>query len=226
MQTLLLANPTLVASLAALQAALNDLVNLILTIHLNVKIQASPSGAAQAKKDALLALGDAVFEVAGAVLSFAEKAGNATLAARVNYSRSAITAGDTHAVVARGQDIIDAATENLASLSEHGVTAEKLDAFKLTFKTYDVLRVLPRQAKAAGAAATQQLERSFPEARRLLKNRVDRLIWQFRESAPEFYDQYQVARSIVDAPTNSPEETAAAAAPASETKTTPGSKVA
>jgi len=35
----------------------------------------------------------------------------------------------------------------------------------------------------------------------LLTDRIDPLVWHFRQSQPAFYDQYQVARSIVDPPT-------------------------
>jgi hypothetical protein len=55
---------------------------------------------------------------------------------------------------------------------------------------------LPRQSKASAAAATRQLERLFPEAERLLSKRVDKLVWQFRTSDPDFYEKYQVARYV------------------------------
>jgi hypothetical protein len=183
------------------------LSDLVTAINTNVKVQSSPSGAAEAKLQALTAAGDLAFEIVGAVLSFAETGDppDLTLAARVRWSRSAITAGSGNAIVARIQDVIDAAAENLASLGKHGVTQAKLNALKQRLKTYDGLRVMPRQATAAAAAATRQLEEFFPEVDRLLENRIDRLVWQFRESQPEFYNKYQVARSIVGAPTTSAE---------------------
>jgi hypothetical protein len=205
-QTLHTSNEELVATLPALDEAADELAELITAINTNVKVQSSPSGAAEAKKDALDALGDSAYEIAGATLSFAEKGGDLTLAARVRFSRSGITAGSSNAVVARCQDVVDVATENLSSLGTHGVTQAKLTTLKQRLKTYDSLRVMPRQAKAAAAAATKQLERLFPEAERLLTNRIDRLMWQFRESAPEFYEKYQVARSVVDAPSAGKEE--------------------
>ena len=66
--------------------------------------------------------------------------------------------------------------------------------------------MLPRQTKAA-AAATRQLERLFPDADRLLSNRIDKLVWQFRVSEPEFYEKYQVARSVVSSATQSSDGT-------------------
>jgi hypothetical protein len=202
-QTLFLANPTL---LAALEEAAEELTDKIMAIGLNVKIQTSPSGAAEAKQDALKSVGDLAYDVAGGVLSFADKSGDLSLAARVRFSRSTITAGSGNAVSARIQGIIDAVTEHLSSLADHGVTQAKLNTLHERLKTYDNLRNMPRQAKAAAAAATRQLEALFPEADRLLENRIDRLLWQFRESQPEFYAKYQVARSIVDAPTTGKEE--------------------
>ena len=99
-----------------------------------------------------------------------------------------------------------AATENLAALGNFGVSQAKLTLFKQRLKTYDGLRVMPRQAQ--GAAAKRQLEQLLPEADQMLANRMDRLAWQFRESEPEFYEKYQVARTVVNAATTGAEEVA------------------
>ena len=201
LQSLLLASKGIVAAVPALQKAIDALVEFILEISLNAKIQASPSGAAEAKRDALKELSDVAYEVAGGVLAFADKSGDLTLAARVRFSRSAVSSGSGNAVVARVQGIIDAATENLDSLGDHGVTTERLKALKQAFKAYDALRALPRNAIGAAAAATKALERLFPQVDRLLENQIDRLVWQFRASTPDLYDKYQTARSIVGAST-------------------------
>ena len=211
LQSLLVASKALVAGVPALQEAIDALVDFILEINLNAKIQASPSGAAEAKKGALKTLGDVGYEVAGGVLAFADKSGDLTLAARVRFPRSKVTAGSGNAVVARVQDFIDAATDNLNSLGDHGVTTEKLKTFKQALKAYDTVRALPRNAIGAGAAATKALERLFPQVDKLLENQIDRLVWQLRASTPDFYDKYQTARSIVDPATAAPEATVPAA---------------
>ena len=133
-QTLFAANSERVATIPALEEPAEELTGLITGLNTNVKVQSSPSGTTEAKREALAELGDAAFEIAGG--------GNA--------------------IVARCQDIIDAATEHLASLGDHGVTAAKVNALKQKHKTYDTLRLMPRQAKAAAGAATRQLERLFP----------------------------------------------------------------
>jgi hypothetical protein len=199
-QTLLLANPTFLAIILALGEAAEELTDFILAIMANLKVQSSPSGAAQATRDVRTSLGDLAYEIAGGVSSFAQKGKDPALAAKVAFSRSKITAGSGNVVSARIQGIIDVAVEHLESLGDHGITQAKVNSLKQRLKTYDQLRVLPRQAQAAAAAATKQLAQLFPQAALLLDYRIDRLVWQFRATQPEFFDKYQVARTVVAAP--------------------------
>lgn len=221
-QTLFSANPAIIDTLPALDEAAEELTDIIMAVNTNVKIQSSPSGAAAAKTDALVEIGDLAYEIAGGVLSFAEKSNDVALAAKVRIGRTAITAGSGNVVSARIQRVIDIATEHVESLADHGVTQTKINSLKQRLKTYDAVRVLPRQAIAAAASATRQLEKLFPQADRLLKNRIDKLVWQFRESQPDFYQKYQVARSIVQPPTNGSAEEAAVVS----VSTTPTAKAA
>jgi len=197
-QTLFAANRNILESLGALDESSEELTENIMAIHTNVQVQTSPSGAAAAKQQALLAVGDLAYEIAGGVLSFAEKSDDVALAARVRISRTTMTAGSGNVISSRIQRVIDIATEQVESLGSYGVTQTKINSLKQRLKTYDAVRVLPRQAIAAAGAATRQLERLFPKADRLLKNRIDKLVWQFRRSEPEFYQKYQVARTIVN----------------------------
>jgi len=210
-QKLLAMNSETVGSLPALDEAAQELTDFIVGINTNLQVQMAPSGAARAKRDAKLALGDAAFEIAGGVLALADATNDATLAARVKFSRTKVTSGSGNAVVARCQDILDAVTDNLKSLGGQGVTQAKLTALKAKLTAYDALRTMPRQATAASATATRQLAKLFPKVRNLLTNRVDRLVWQFRTSDPEFYEKYQVTRSIVDAPSPAQDEGSASA---------------
>jgi hypothetical protein len=100
-----------------------------------------------------------------------------------------------------------------------------VNVVKQKLKTFDTLRSLPRQAIAASAAATKALERLFPETDKLLAEQIDRVIWQFREAAPDFYEKYQVARRIVDPATGSTESDAGNSASTNTTSTTPVTNV-
>ena len=41
----------------------------------------------------------------------------------------------------------------------------------------------------------------IPEVDRLLSQRIDKLVWQFQASTPEFYEKYRVARAVVSGAT-------------------------
>ena len=55
----------------------------------------------------------------------------------------------------------------------------------------------PRQQIATTSAATQTLAQQFTMADTILNKRPDKLGYQFKDSAPDFFNAYQTARSIV-----------------------------
>ena len=60
---------------------------------------------------------------------------------------------------------------------------------------------------AKKVAANRALPRLFKQGRNILTRRLDRLMVQFRTSAPEFYAEYKAARKIVNPPTSQNGET-------------------
>jgi hypothetical protein len=124
---------------------------------------------------------------------------NQELAERVNFSRSSVGEGSDSKVVSHCQDIHAAATENLESLGDYGVTAAKLTALKKRIESFQAASTKPRQTTAAVSAATKQLEGLFAKVDTVLKGRLDKLAVQFKESQPAFFNEYQAARRIVSA---------------------------
>ena len=160
--------------------------------------QASLSGAANEKAGALEALADAAFTIAGAVRSYAVDSDDQTLAGRVDFSRTDITRGRDNAVVARCKDIHAAATENLAALADFGVTADKLAKLKKKIDAFNTLQPAPRKKISKRSAATKALPGYFSDADEALVEGLDKLIVQFKEAAPEFVNEYETSRVIVD----------------------------
>ncbi len=93
------------------------------------------------------------------------------------------------------------ATAVLPSLADYGVTQAKLNVLSKKIEAFRKAHPAPRQRVNAGRAATKQLADLFTDLSALLRNRADRLVVQFRESAPEFYNEYQAARTVVNPPT-------------------------
>jgi len=160
--------------------------------------QASRTGAASEKAYALAALGNAAFEVGAAVHAFAVAQEDYALEGRVDFSRSSISLGREASVVARCRDIHAAATAQLADLADYGITAAKLTALKKKIDAFETSLAKPRQQVATSSAATVELAEKFSEADAVLNKCLDKLVYQFKDSVPDLFNEYQTARSIVD----------------------------
>jgi len=156
------------------------------------------AGASQAKKLAVAALNSAAWEIIGAVASYADDIADAELAAKVNYAESEITKGKTSDVVARCKNIHAAATEHLTALGKYGVTTAKLTAFKKKIDAYDKLKVAPRDNVITRRAAGGLQEQFVRSATAILRDKLDRLVVQFKAANPAFYEEYYAARVVVD----------------------------
>ena len=120
---------------------------------------------------------------------------------KASFGRSELTRGADKTILNRAEEIHETATAVLASLADYGVTQAKLNALSKKIEAFRKAHPAPRQRVNAGRAATRQLSELFADLSALLRNRADRLLVQFRESAPEFYNEYQSARTLVNPPT-------------------------
>jgi hypothetical protein len=191
-------NQTTWAGLPAFVTAAGEFSGVIAEILALAQTQASREGAANEKAYALEALGDAAFEVGAALHAYAVTAQDFALEGRVDFSRSTIVYGREASVLSRVRDIHAAATEQLAKLADYGITQAKLTALKKKIDAFEASLARPRQQIAAGSAATQSLQGKFNEADEILNKRLDKLVYQFKGIAPEFFNAYQTARTIVD----------------------------
>jgi hypothetical protein len=189
------------SSLPAFARGVTELGTLIPQITGTVQVQISTPDAAGEKRLARNLLGDTAAEIAAAVFAYAEENDDAELAGRVDFSRSDIIQGRDTAVVARCREIHAAATEHLADLADAGVTAAKLTALKKQTDAFEGLQTKPRQNQAKRSAATRLMPTLINKADRVVNRRLNKLVVQFKATAPEFYNAYQTAVSIVDAGT-------------------------
>ena len=187
-------------ALPAFAEAVTEFRDVIPEINGLAQVQANGLGAVEEKQAAFDDMVGAADEVAAATHAYAVKAEDHELAARVDYSRSDIESGRGSEVVTRCRDIHSAATANLASLADYGVTAAKLSALKKKTDTFEGLQPKPRQRIAKRKSATQTLPQRFTTADVILGDRLDKLALQFKDTASDFYNEYHAARSIVDNP--------------------------
>jgi len=157
------------------------------------------SGAAEAKRLALLALGKAGEEIIGAVASYAAENALPELAAKVNYAPSDFIAGKARQVVTRANTVHAAAASVVDDLADYGLTPAKLTAFKKKIEAFDGIKTSPRADIVHRSAANQLLPQLVRSAVNILNGQLDGLMVQFKGNHPNFYEEYFAARVIVDA---------------------------
>jgi hypothetical protein len=191
------ANQSVWENLPAFVTAAGEFTALLPEIQALAQAQASREGASNEKAYAHAAVSEAAFEVGAAVHAYAVTTQDYALEGRVDFSRSTIGYGREASVLARVRDIHAAATAELANLADYGVTQAKLTALKKKMDAFEAVLAKPRQQIATGSAATQSLQGKFNEADAILNKRLDKLVFQFKTGAPDFFTAYQTARNIV-----------------------------
>jgi hypothetical protein len=187
--------------LPALVKAVGAFDTVITNVATQLEVTALPGGASASKLTAKKSMALPAHEVASALHAYATEVGDDELAAEVDFSLSDLSQGDPAAVIARCTRIVDLATENLEALEDCNITQAKLTALGKKIEAYRKWASKPRQGVARKAAANRALPRLFRQGRNILTRRIDRLMVQFRTSAPEFYAEYKTARKIVNSPT-------------------------
>ena len=190
------------SEIPAFVKTVDDFDTVITGIATQLEVTAVPSGAAASKATALQNLALVTHEVASAIHACATAAGDDELAAEVNFSLSDLAKGHPASVIARSTRIGSIASEELAMLPDYNITQAKLTALTKKIEAYEKVCAKPRQNLAKTAAANAALPRLLKQGQNILTRRMDRLMVQFRTSAPEFYAEYKTARKIVNPPTS------------------------
>ncbi len=177
------------------------------TIDELARIQADKSGAGAEKALCLVALVTDAHTIASAVAALASDTNDASLAAKVNFSRSDLARGRETQIITRCENIHNAATENLDALDdEYGVTQAKLTALQTKIDAFRTAQPKPRRTRATSSAATEQLRACFAQADQILDEKLDKLVVQFKASQPQFYAEYTSARRVGEAASRSPKD--------------------
>lgn len=155
-------------------------------------------GATANKKKCRESMCDAALVIAGQVHAYATENNDLELAGKVDVSLSTLLGGRDRASAEKCQAIHRVASEKVADLAEQGVTAAKLKGLQTKIDGYVACLQRPRQIISEGKTATAQLEAEIETADRLLTDGLDKLVLQFKDSEPEFYNNYTNARVIVD----------------------------
>ena len=158
------------------------------------------TGSAEDKDAARLALCKAAFIVAGAVAAYAHDVGNHELLVRVDTTLTLLLSGRGQDSYSKCEDILEAATANLASLGDFAVTQAVLDNLQQLLEDYDELLPQPQVTIGSNKSVGQAIDASLERITGILENGLDNLMLKFEDTNPDFYNDYTNARIIIDRP--------------------------
>lgn len=158
------------------------------------------TGSAEDKEAARLALCKAALIVAGAVSAYAHEAGNHELLVRVDTTLTLLLGGRGQDSHSKCEDILSAATANLAALGDYAVTQASLDNLQQLLDDYEELLPLPQVAIGSAKGTGQAIDASLDRIDGILNNGLDNLMLKFEDTNPDFFNDYTNARIIIDRP--------------------------
>ena len=139
-----------------------------------------------------------IIDVAGAVHSYAIGKGDKTLQAKVNFKVTRIDKMKQAEVIdAAGVVLEEAGKIPAEALADEGITAEEMTQFAAAYALLKGSVGSKREAVIDHTGYTDRLAELFTEAADLKKNTLDRLASQFMRKAPEFYNKYKAAATVI-----------------------------
>ena len=137
-------------------------------------------------------------KIAQAVYAFASFTGNNKLKDRVSYSPTMLKYSRDSVIVNMLNVILSAGKQNLSELEMYGVAQADIDELETLIDNIANTLEDPRQAITNRARATDELKKNFREVQKTLKEQLDKLMIQFKDTSYAFYKQYHNARKIID----------------------------
>ena len=187
------------SSLAAMQTAVNDFRTALTAVTTSLEQQVIPiTGYRQDKRKALLAMVELALQVRGSVMAYADTIADNVLKDGINFSYTKLVKVSDTVSAERCQIIKDTAQNHLSQLGAYGVNQSLLNQLQQLIDLYQSKIPSTRVAITKRKLATRNLKRYIKETSLILKDRMDKLMYYFKASHPDFYAVYFNARIIVD----------------------------
>lgn len=160
------------------------------------------------KRDAMT---DRTLQVANGLFAYAVEKGDLDLRERADLNRTDLQRGRDTVVAQRCANVLADGTAHAADLVAYGIEAADLAALATAIDRYVATIGSPRTALTVRKGATAEIALLLKDSLKVLTQRMDKLMGEFREAAPDFHQRYFDARIIVDAGVRSSGEGEAAA---------------
>ena len=141
---------------------------------------------------------DYLLQFSGAIHSYAGQQGNKSLQALVNFKIGKIDLLDQHEIIDAGTTVLSEARKiPPIELTNEGITPDEITQFD---DALTQLKGYSNTRKTAGIDQkdiTRRIAQLFAQAADIKKNTLDRLVLQFERKAPEFYNKYKSAATVI-----------------------------
>ena len=198
-QSLLNANKSVWTSVPAIVETINDFESLLAEIDTCMQLtQENNKGITKQKADQQAVVIAHTYELSSMLYVLATKLNDVILAAKVDYTETALLKKRDGKLVSICLHIVDIATEHLAELIDYQVSGDELMVLKEEIKSFADNLTTGRVSVSERKAANAKLKDLFLQMDALLKKQLDRLMVRFRENEPKFYTACQNTRHIVN----------------------------
>lgn len=140
-------------------------------------------------------------EIARLLYVYAVNSKNYQLKAEMDVSAYKLMRLNEIVLGSRCQHVYNRAAQNLANLSDYGITSQSLNELQTAIENYENSVSKPRLAISIRKTLVSNLRQLFKEADEILRERMDKLIVVFKAQNPDFVRTYKFSRTIVDEPT-------------------------
>lgn len=139
-----------------------------------------------------------LFGAMSIVSVFAANNNDAAMKSKVDYAESELKDMRPGELLAVSQEVIGIIKANQAALTELGLQADDVTAIESFIDNFETITSATRTTITTRKTAGAQLRPQFAQASFELKEKLDKLMEQFRKSQPTFYQEYWNAREKVD----------------------------
>lgn len=160
------------------------------------------AGYVKDKQQKRQAMCESSFTIKSALQAWASDTGNLILFNLVDYNLSDLMSGAANRSLTRCKNIQALALGNAAALVNYGISADMLTDNGKAIDDFELVIANPKDQYAARKAATQEIKNAIKDVDISIKDKLDKLMENFRLTAPDFYAQYFNDRKIYNAKTN------------------------
>ena len=192
-------NAAITGTVLAFQTAVTDFDNAIAELRNAAQKEANVIlGITRDKTNLKTDLCNTAAGVASIVYAYAVTINSEELKEQANFPVSKLQYLRDELLASVCRNIWGVANTNIAALADYGITAPQLADLLAKTESYENAVPEPRNAVSTRSAQSETIAEKIKVIDGILRNRMDKLVGQFKSSHNEFYKSYKNNRIIID----------------------------